>query len=428
MRPVALSERGNKCRLVTCSNPSHVSRAHGIRSRLFQGLFEIPEISRFLGKAPARIFVGHSGWLVSCDMSQATDTVKHSAAAWICSRLNIDPKLVFEGFLLETPEGVFRYLQGIPMGMPASWSILSVFHYLCLKAAGILNFAIRGDDAVFRTHEEKYQRYLSLVREVGFVMNLKKTFVSPSHATFCEEFYVLDGDFITKVPTVSLRVFNPEQISLSSIQESLSSDAYTPEKRHSIARLGAPYLFAFAKKYKVPAYLPTYYGGLGLPPKTARSSCNKRFEAKIRTIDTQGFNLPCIAAIRGPNSNRSSRGLAALRWSVSSDCRCTHYERLRSEMVMSSFLQDLKEGKAVRQPPSIPRQLRAQASAWSKVHPSYSDGMSGRPYLSLYGRQIYPVASDLESVFSHRSAVCKRHQLREKVVPTLSWAPTFFPI
>lgn len=312
------------------------------------------------------------------------------------------------------------------MGMPASWSILSIFHYLCLKAAGIIHFGIRGDDAIFSCSMRRYQRYLDLVKEVGFEINFKKTFASPTHGTFCEEFYVREGPFLVKVPTISFRVFNPDQVSLSSIEASLNCGAYTPERRHAIAVLGAPYLLRLAKRYRVNPFLPTYYGGLGFPPKSSVSRCSKKSEAKVRTIDTQGFNVPVLAAISGPNSQRITRGLNLVRFSTCSDCRCTHLDRLRSEMSISAFIQDLKEGRAVRRSFSLSRQLRAQARAWARVAPSYDSKMSGRTYLSMYGRDVWPIASDLQKVFGHLPGVCKRLDMRKDSPPRLSWGPTFF--
>nr|QIR30297.1 RNA-dependent RNA polymerase [Plasmopara viticola lesion associated narnavirus 18] len=402
MRPIAIGERGCKARLVTCSDPHIVSRAHSERRRLWRIILRIPQISRHLGKPAARIRLDPYGSVVSTDMSKATDCFSHEALSWFCLQFNIDPSLVYSGFGVQ-PEGedcVLDYARGAPMGMPCTWAILSLIHYMILRHVNCVEFAIRGDDAICRLGPQHWIQYRVLCQRFGLEINEKKTFLSSDRGTFCERMYTLVGDTLHLQPSMSLRIFNPED-KVGALRDSYSAgkdSLLPPDKVYRIFQYGMPWAFFLAKKYKVPKHLPTYYGGLGLPPRGG-SRCTRRMAGRLRWIDTHGVPFPVILSVSGSAFKKLQ--LDKLKFSVSTSNPCYHFDRIFTDTLNVATIQSIADGTYREFKLSPHKYLTALRKRWLSVPVAPCTGR--RRYEHLYDRELLVSATSMEEVFGHKS-------------------------
>jgi len=400
MRIIPLAERGYKSRIVTCSQPSLVSRAHKARRFLWRIILRTPQISRHLGSPQSRIRVGPRGWIVSTDMNKATDEISHSSLAWFCLQFNIPPDLVYEGFFVDTGKEVLPYVRGCPMGMPCSWAILSLFHYMCFRAAGVNRFAIRGDDAIARLTHREWGRYRSLLKLIGFSLNLEKTFRSPDAGTFCEKCYHLKGEYLCLQPSFPLRILNPEDKTLAIRDIALTAkesmvDSFVVRR---IFTHGMPSIFALAKKYGVPLFLPSFYGGLGFPPSRKTMTTQKQSD-KIRWADTHGLSMPVQVTVTGNNMKKAVSKLSGLRYTSSANETCVHIERLISEVVQPASLLDILDGSRKEVKTSLHRFLKLLSRRYSEI--PRARGSYRQRCSTLFDRQVLVSRASVKSTLKH---------------------------
>ncbi|QJT93775.1 RNA-dependent RNA polymerase [Erysiphe necator associated narnavirus 43] len=260
-------EYGAKLRVVTRSDPDLVSAGHRIRKTYFPVLLRSsnrstsePLVSdlrkiRFSKKAYRK------GRLVfSADFTKATDLLSHESIGLACRLLNIDERLVFAGHSVHgqtTQRGAF-------MGLPASWTILSMIHYCVAHTVDPKdNFRIKGDDLIALWPSHYISRYRDLAEKVGLIVN-DKSAVSKLFGTFCEKDYLRRGSCLTQLPTHSLRIWaNGEVPSLSDLHTLV--DRGVPRVR--LVKLQKLFLKPWkkvCKEAKLDLYAPTQFGGGGL--------------------------------------------------------------------------------------------------------------------------------------------------------------------
>ncbi|QJT93768.1 RNA-dependent RNA polymerase [Erysiphe necator associated narnavirus 36] len=267
-------EYGAKLRVVTRSDPDLVSAGHRIRKTYFPVLLRSsnrstsePLVSdlrriKFSKKAYRR------GRLVfSADFTKATDLLSHESIGLACRLLNIDERLVFAGHSVHgqtTQRGAF-------MGLPASWTILSMVHYCVAHTVDPKdNFRIKGDDLIALWPPSLIEEYKTLAMEVGLVVN-DKSAVSKNFGTFCEGDYILHGHVLERVPTHSLRIWARGELPS---QDDLYKLIGRGVKRSRLVKLQKLYLKQWkihCKRFGLDLYAPHQLGGGGLlPPKGSR--------------------------------------------------------------------------------------------------------------------------------------------------------------
>jgi len=417
MRVVPLPERGYKCRVVTCSNARTVSEAHRERRRLWRIILRTPQISRHLGAPAKSIRLDTFGHLISADLTKATDGLSHQALSWFCLKFNLDPRLIYRGFTVDDEGSILDYLRGAPMGMPATWAILSLCHWMIIRETGAKRFAIRGDDAVFRMTSKQYKSYLRNLDNFGFEINAKKTFFSSDMVTFCERMYQLKGDSVHLLPHLGLRFTNPEkQVEVIRDLHLMTAESGLPvHVVHRAMEIGGSWLFALAKQCKVPKYLPSFYGGMGLPPKSAESRCSRRHEAKIRYADTHGLSMPSSCKVTGTEIEKVMKLLSSLVGSVSVTDPCPHAEEMSTSLIMPAMIEDMINESLKEVSPSPYKYLKRLSARFDSI-PCAWNGLSakalkrkgksaappkGRRILDLWTRDVKVSRASTRKVFGH---------------------------
>jgi hypothetical protein len=171
-----LSERGLKTRTVSIGEAHWQTLGHCVRKRLFHALVNTPGThAPLIGADGAKIASllegGYADVLVSTDLTRATDLLPLDLCAAIVDGLEQS------GRLSETEIGILRILtgpqrleysdgevtssNGILMGLPTSWAILSLIHLFWIDEVKSTSrtanwrknhkFSICGDDALIAT-------------------------------------------------------------------------------------------------------------------------------------------------------------------------------------------------------------------------------------------------------------------------------------
>ncbi|QJT93776.1 RNA-dependent RNA polymerase [Erysiphe necator associated narnavirus 44] len=276
---LVVPEFGAKLRIVTRSDPDLVSAGHRIRKTYFPILLRSNNRStseplssdlrkiRFSKKA-----YRNSRLVFSADFTKATDLLTHESIGLACRLLNVDERLVFAGHSVHgqtTQRGAF-------MGLPASWTILSLVHYCVAHTVDPKdNFRIKGDDLIALWPPTIIEEYKLLALAVGLVVN-DKSAVSKQFGTFCEGDYILRGRTLERVPTHSLRIWARGEIPS---QDDLYVMIDRGVKRSRLVKLQRLYLKQWkihCKRFNLDLYAPIQFGGGGLlHPKGSRPVSNR---------------------------------------------------------------------------------------------------------------------------------------------------------
>ncbi|QJT93777.1 RNA-dependent RNA polymerase [Erysiphe necator associated narnavirus 45] len=262
---LVVPETGAKLRIVTRSDPDLVAVGHSVRKTYFPVLTDVKNISTSepLGSDMKRIrFRGASkrSLVFSADFTKATDLISHEALSEACRLLRIDPDIIYRGHSvhgLKTRTGCF-------MGLPASWTLLSMIHYCVAHTVDPKdNFRIKGDDLIALWPPQKIARYKRLAEEVGLIVN-DKSAVSKFIGTFCEKDYFRRGSTLLMFPTHSLRIWaNGEVPSLSDLH-SLVKRGVPRERLVKLQKLFLRPWKKACKGFKLDLYAPPQLCGGGL--------------------------------------------------------------------------------------------------------------------------------------------------------------------
>jgi len=262
-------ELGFKARVVTKSHPMLVTTGHELRSVYFPYLRRFAATRSCLDDVPSKIdFVKPRGPPVvvfNADLKKATDGLNHRVVASFCEAAGIPATLVYSGLTVDgTP-----VVRGIFMGLPMSWTILSVIHYSVAFAVDIYrNFRIKGDDLIALWTVEQVSLYRELMAACGCSVNETKTFISFNKGFFCERLFVGRWRgrhlrlYLQQTPTV--RSFFPDR-EASGLALALSPiPAHMNRAFNRTVQLKFPKLLSLAKSFRLNPYLPISLGGAGL--------------------------------------------------------------------------------------------------------------------------------------------------------------------
>lgn len=239
--PVALCERGLKIRVITKSSAPLHFVGHPVRKRLMDGLRKDRSCALALsGLDDGRFFSHFDGAVlnstVSSDLSRASDLLPLDLISAIIDglersgkvpdyeiqalRVVAGPQIVDWGF---GPELTKR---GILMGLPCTWSMLSLVHLFwwtdairgyCRETKSSVSgafshnrFAICGDDAVFVGYKSVAAKYEQLMEACGAKVSPGKHFkiesdvndIRQSRCVFLERLYTLVSDRTGKVTSL----------------------------------------------------------------------------------------------------------------------------------------------------------------------------------------------------------------------------------
>lgn len=409
LTPVSVPERGYKCRVVTKSDPRLICRAHEERSRLWRILLRIPQISRNLGAIPRVIRVARTGILVSTDMSQATDALSHKALSWICLEFNIDSRLLYEFSVVEPGKDRVPYLRGCPMGTPVSWAVLSLLHYMILRTVtGNKYFAICGDDAIARMDMLTFNWYKDMLFSVGLELNLSKTFLSDSYGTFCEGYYKAskgDRGLLSRLPAVPTRVFNPSESDWTSNIQQIFKEyvnlGVSLRKLNRATKVAFPHVYYMCRNYQVNPYLPTFLGGVGLPPP--RDDCYLTVEEKAvyRWVCTHGTSFPIPNSMTGNHLKLLQPKLSAIKYSTSTIDPCPHVERVITDLTMAAEIADVSDGSRTERKFSMATVIRSMSRRYRLLPRAWGGDLRLTKIIDVWNMELKASRASVRSATGH---------------------------
>jgi hypothetical protein len=201
-KPIPVFELGWKVRVVSCSDVVRTCHSEAWRKPLFGLLKKIRPCSLPLrGDMVTMKFTSLQSWyrgrkpdkdtrfLFSADLSAATDNLTWPAIRAVCDGLGVPFDLVAGGTLNGKP-----MTRGTLMGIPCSWTILSLCHFLAIEVAQCLpkgSYFLKGDDLLGYWSSFQISRYSDALAILGIPLNKQKTLTSKDVGIFCEKVYHL---------------------------------------------------------------------------------------------------------------------------------------------------------------------------------------------------------------------------------------------
>jgi len=255
---------------------------------------------------------------ISIDQEKATDHIYQKWVSFIIDRIALHVSPMERVFLLSfkdryavhchNPSGDcstpvqrswFRETRGIAMGLPLSFSILSILSYVISDfEAGILDegrpvvtpACKMGDDILVRCSRSDYTVLLSRCKALGFVLNGKKTYVHKTKGLFCEEIFEIDPiGGVTQKPKFPIALTAPSQDSwmISKWRDLLRLYQNTRDKHR---RLHLKSYIQSSSEFKTLLYEKVHLGRLfgirvpGLYSKNQREAMNIKDEHRFRGL------------------------------------------------------------------------------------------------------------------------------------------------
>nr|QIP68041.1 RNA-dependent RNA polymerase [Erysiphales narna-like virus 3] len=281
---VALPEVGAKFRIITKNDPTQVAESHRVRKTYFPLLLSNkntvvsealrdPDLVELDLRPKGKKSDFRKRQYYSADLSSATDYLSREAIVSVAEALGFDPDLAYAQRVDGRP-----CLSGTLMGLPASWTILSLVHYVLASSIDPDHcFRLKGDDLIAFWTKRQWEAYKFRMENVGFVINVTKSFIAKTFGNFCEVDYAekrIRG-VLHREPTYSVK--------------SLATNLpLSPEQWRLLLRLGAPLWklsalqrkfcskwYQAARRVGIDACAPPKLGGLGLCPSRLDRSVSK---------------------------------------------------------------------------------------------------------------------------------------------------------
>lgn len=358
---LAVRERGYKVRAVTVSDYDLVAQGHKYRKAYFPVLSSLKNVTTSESlRDPDLNQIKFSGsrrfrrrrYVFSADFSTATDGLKHCVLRHACECLNLDTRVVFEGHRVNGR----LTLSGAFMGLPMSWTLLSILHYAVARMVDPEhNFRIKGDDLIALWSKAQIALFRQLSADIGLVVN-DKSATSSDKGTFCEGMYSLHGRTLVRLPTFSIRSFvegsilQPDQL-LSLARRNVSFKNVAACQRILLwRRCKAP-----AKRNKISLTVPTYLGGLGLVPNQPRALV-KDPKAQAAFVAAHNGKLILPVGDQTKSSGLTAKVLAAfaqqLRWTYAAPEHqaqiLPRFKRELARRVAALSVHDVVNGSALK--------------------------------------------------------------------------------
>jgi hypothetical protein len=197
------------------------------------------------------------------------------------------------------------------MGLPASWTILTITHYLiCSAVDRQQRWFIKGDDLAALWGRKEIKRYKKLCAAVGLLVNTKKSFVAPNRLTFCEGMFELRLDRSPPgfylLPSLSLKGFTTLETGtrytdMATIMNEGVRRGVHVNKVTRIAHAAWPKDYACARKMRVHKYVPPVFGGLGFPHENPNSLVPTRIASLCLGSLEKGTSAPSTLIFSAPS-------------------------------------------------------------------------------------------------------------------------------
>jgi hypothetical protein len=159
------------------------------------------------------------------------------------------------------------------MGMPMSWTALSIIHYCIARLVDPLcNFRIKGDDLIAYWSLSQISAYRTKSETVGLVVN-EKTWVHKTLGTFCEGDYELTSGLrgmrhtLKRLATFSLKSFVKDEPFPYEVGERFVSRGVERQLLIDMQSYFHREWKMIARRNGVNEYAPARFGGLGFVPK-----------------------------------------------------------------------------------------------------------------------------------------------------------------
>ena len=354
-RVVFVKELGFKVRVVTANDGFLVAKAHDYRSRLYPAVTQMRGCREALGELPTVLKLPgkRRGLVYSADLRRATDTFRFSWLSKLCSFLGIPTNVVFSDMTVRWDDQVKDVFGGAFMGLPLTWTLLELTHYLiCIRVDPSGDFFIKGDDLLALWGKKRRRLHKSLCDAVGFEVNIPKSFLGHQYGTFCEGLYRLSDDKsqFTIIPSVSLRgLMAPSGAVYPDLRTTMDQLVRRGVDRHllwKIVEASHSQFLETAKSFGVSLYLPPEFGGLGLPHPEPATSCGRKMHSLVQGSLDKGTNGPAILKIiEKPNSQATKfvnwrYAMLDFKSGVPDDEVCPHYPDFFAKLYKFASLRD----------------------------------------------------------------------------------------
>jgi hypothetical protein len=250
------------------------------------------------------------------------------------------------------------------MGMPMSWTALSIIHYCIASLVDCQhNFRIKGDDLIAYWTAQQIQLYQKYSAAVGLLVN-DKTWTHRKLGTFCEGDYELvlkDGPWVVlkRLPTFSLKSFVKNEPFPYEIGERFISRGVPRELLFDMQAYYHVSWRKLAHEKGVNPYAPSRLGGLGFVPKLD----HPLDELTARAVNASHNGLP----LRSEREDHRYKGLASMclgsysrvRWSVFGTLDPVAFDREFSSVLATCSFMDAH--RAILEPRAITPGKRVRA-------------------------------------------------------------------
>jgi hypothetical protein len=267
---------------------------HKDRDVLFDFAMRIEQAREPLedGLLPIPVVEADNCFVFSSDLSRATDTVSHDIVNILVRELALQEIVVKHCFPDKTP-----WLRGIPMGMPASWSILTLTHaFVAFKVDSSGSFRIKGDDLIAYWTKAQINQYIDLIENLGYIVKRKCSYIHPTRGLFCEnpyelrhsELIPLEGYFSFKFLSA-----NTAEFDLPSIARRLHGLVDEGVPREVVCNIQSMYLrkqIRLCRQMSVDPYVPAFFGGMGLVPKYPDKSPSVQYQRIAKRLVSKPFD------------------------------------------------------------------------------------------------------------------------------------------
>jgi len=431
---VVVVKEPSKARIVTISDARLVANGHMVRKALFgavvgrrgagEALNSCPNFLKFRRKPKD----GKKRFVYSADLKKATDGLCHQWLSWLTGHLGIVPDLIF-GQEVENENGeTYKTLRGAFMGLPASWTILSMSHLIIAERVDPLGlFWIKGDDLIAYWTQNQWASYRSLMEVTGMVVNTTKSFVAESRGTFCEALYELREEGLQLIPTLSLRGFI-HRSSLGNAYDNLNTVMRESIRRGvsrrvvwSVAKVTNKDLLRISSKFGADPLIPREFGGLGLPSEEPYALVPQKFESQFWFNLDKGIKRDPTIRLRaqGGLSKKFENLLDKLdyRSGVPRECKHILETETRVRLYLSLFDEKAEETSVKINPflRSLQRRRKALLKG-SKVR----DVRLTWAVMEILIKSLRPTQKSLFQVWRHCAAVCEANMSKARLAEQLT--------
>jgi len=227
-----------------------------------------------------------------------------------------------------------------------------------------------------------------LCSQVGFVLNLSKSFRSLDRGTFCEELYVHHEGHLRRVGTLPIRWLVPANrnstLPILGVAETLTNFVSYGVSRNIVHKILVSLYskeLAFCRRAGLVPTLPVAFGGLGFPPVEPSRQLPLVIHRKVDAIATGAtVSTPVLYLQCGPMLDRVARWQSRVKHRVTDNVDCPHLAKTLPSLRERAMASDACTGLLIKEL-SFHAVVRQCAKSWAKVPLARSPwDMNGKSY------------------------------------------------